>query len=165
MLPCLFWGVLGIDLRTYDARQSFHQLSYLPSPPIDSYCHSLSPTEHSCPPAVSDHPPVSIAFIFSTFFLMENFPRVFGHFHINFMTTTIVLIFSHLPSSDFFNLQESGLLLSEGCSAMLPSLTSVRTSAWRIFGISWGGGDGGRIFRFLREVVWSLVHVQLSPST
>jgi hypothetical protein len=96
---------------------------------------------------------------------MENFPRVFGHFHINFMTTTIVLIFSHLPSSDFFNLQESGLLLSEGCSAMLPSLTSVRTSAWRIFGISWGGGDGGRIFRFLREVVWSLVHVQLSPST
>lgn len=88
---------------------------------------------------------------------MKNFSSVFGHSSISFISATIAFIFSHLLSSDFFS---SGLLLSEGCGAILTSLTQVGTSVWRGF----LGLGVGVVFRFLRQVVWFLAHIQLSSS-
>lgn len=61
LLPCLVWGFLPQACDARHTSTSFHQLSYIPSPPTGSCCLSLFPTEHSWPPAVSDHPPVSVS--------------------------------------------------------------------------------------------------------
>lgn len=153
LLPCLVWGMLGFYLRACDARQLFHQLSYIPSPPIGSCCLSLPHRTLLATCSLRPSSSLCIAFVFSTCSsLWETLPVLWTLSHQSCLLAQLIL--THRAASDFVN---SGLLLSEGSNAMPPSLTSVRTSAWEVF--------GGTVFRFFRQVVLFLVHVQLSPST